>query len=186
MLDNINKLEHELTTLIDQYWWTFSSFDTMQFWMAVATFVLPLLAFYLFVDWKKLFLVCFYGYTYHVLLSYLDAFMNRHNYWEYVYFMIPFLTSNIAIDASLLPVSYLLLYQYTLNKNKNFYLYGLVVSLFFAFIYAGTLQWLGFYRLTNGMNNFYLFLIDYGLALLAYWFTSIFLYLSKRKTRQEI
>ncbi len=181
MLENINNMERELSNVINHYWKIYSSYDTWQFWLILFMFIMPLVAFVYFIDRKKLFLVSFYGYTFHVFLSYLDAFMNRNNFWEYPYFMIPFLTSNIAIDAALIPVSYLLLYQFTLNKNKNFYAYGFVLSLFFAFIYAGTLQWLGLYRLSNGMNNFYLFFIDYGLALFAYWFTSIFLHFSKWK-----
>jgi len=181
MLDNINNLENELTNAINEYWKTFSSFDTWQFWLALLMLILPLIVLYFFVDRKKLFLVCFYGYTYHVLLSYLDAFMNRHNFWEYPHFLFPFLTSNIAIDASLIPISYLLLYQYIINNNKNFYVYSLILSLLFAFVFAGSFQWLGLYKLTNGMNNFYLFLVDYGLSLLSYWLTSIFIYFSKQE-----
>ncbi|MBP3952379.1 hypothetical protein [Bacillus suaedae] len=180
MLTNINNLEDDLTKAINQYWKAFSSFDTWQFWLACLMLVLPLIAFYFFVDRKKLFIICFFGYTYHVFLSYFDAFMNRHNFWEYPYFLFPFLTSNIAIDAALLPVSYLLLYQYVINNNKNFYLYSLLLSLLFAFAFAGALQLLGLFRLTNGMNNFYLLLVDYGLALLSYWLTSIFIFFSKQ------
>lgn len=174
LLEKINSVETELAQIIQKYWMSFTSFDTWQFWVCLITFVAPLVVFYFFVDRKKIFLVSFYGYTYHVFLSYLDIFMNRHNFWEYPYFLFPFLSSNIAIDASLLPVSYLLLYQYTLNHKKNFYLYGFLLSLFYAFIYAGILQKLNMFNLTNGMNNVYLFFVDYGLALFAFWLTSFF------------
>lgn len=180
-LENINKLESNLTNAISDYWKAFSSFDTWQFWLALLMFILPLIVFCFLVDRKKIFIICFYGYTFHMLLSYLDAFMNRHNFWEYPHFLFPFLTSNIAIDASLIPVAYLLLYQYVINNNKNFYVYSLVASLFFAFIFAGTFQSFGLYKLTNGMNNFYLFLVDYGLALISYWLTSIFIYFSNQE-----
>lgn len=182
MLNKINELELDLTHAIRDYWTTYSSFDTWQFWASLMTFIAPLIVFLLLVDRKKLFLVSFYGYSVHMLLSYLDAFMNRNNFWEYPYFMLPFLSSNLAIDASLIPVAYLLLYQYTINHHKNFYLYSFLLSIFFAFVYAGTLQWLGMFRLTNGMNNFYLFLVDYGLALVAYWLTSFFLFLQRKGT----
>jgi hypothetical protein len=43
-----------------------------------------------------------------------------------------------------------------------------MLSIIFAFLFAGMLQWLGMFRLTNGMNNFYLLLVDYGLALIAF------------------
>jgi hypothetical protein len=181
LLNKINQLESQLSLAIQQYWREYSSFETWQFWFCALTLVIPFVAYYFLIDRKKIFVISFFGYTYHVFLSYVDAFMSRHNFWEYPYFLFPFLSSNIAIDASLIPVSYLLVYQYTVNKNKNFYLYGFILSFIFAFLFAGMLQWLGMFRLTNGMNNFYLFLVDYGLALIAFWLTSLFCYLHKKQ-----
>jgi len=72
-----------------------------------------------------------------------------------------------------LPVGFLLLYQYCTNHNKNFYLYTILLSAIFAFGLASLEQWLGLLELHGGLRKFHLFLIDLIIVFITYGATRL-------------
>jgi hypothetical protein len=116
------------------YWWEYSSFDTWQFWVNAGIIIIPLIILYLKIDRKRIFLLGFFGFNIHVWLAYTDIIFTRYNFIEYPYKVIPFIQVHFGLDTSLVPVMFILLYQWTLNKNKNFYLYSLLLIAFISFI----------------------------------------------------
>ncbi|MBY0144990.1 hypothetical protein [Neobacillus niacini] len=173
--DLIYQKNTDVNALYSDYWKEFSHLGTWQFWVVLALLVIPLLVLFFTVDRKRIFELFFFGYTIHILWTYIDIALGRNGYFVHHYFLTPSLPNAANMTASVLPVGFLLLYQYCTNKQKNFYLYTLIVSACFAFIFASIEQYMGFVEFRKGMNQFYLFLIDIVIVVSSYWFTKFIL-----------
>lgn len=165
------------------YWFQYSSFDTWQFWANFIMLITPLVVLYFFMDRSRAFHLGFFGFSHHVLALYLDGFGTRQAFWEYPYKLLPFLPNNLGLDSSLIPVVYILMYQWVFKNGKNYYVYAIFVSAFFSFIYKPILAIWDLFRLENGTEFWHLFLVYYGGAVLAKWVTNLFL-LAEKSTKK--
>ncbi|MCF3944823.1 hypothetical protein [Oceanobacillus alkalisoli] len=169
--EEIYEKTNELSELISGYWNAYSSFDTWQFWVSLLLFILPLALLFFTVDRERIFEIFFFGYTVHILWTYASVILEHYNLMNHTHFLLPALPYSLNITSSLLPVGFLLLYQYTTRHKKNFYLYTLLLSAIFAFGFATIEEWSGLIELRRGMNYFYIFLIDIAVVFISYWFT---------------
>ncbi|MBB6452399.1 hypothetical protein HNQ94_000844 [Salirhabdus euzebyi] len=176
IFDNNDKFN----SLVDSYWQEYSSFGNWQFWVVVFLMVFPLLLLIFMVDRKRIFELFFFGYTVHILWTYIDIILERHNYLVHTYFLLPQLPFALNLTASTLPVGFLLVYQYCTEKKKNFYLYTVILSAIFTFGFATIESYLGLVEFRKGMNQFFLFLLDLGIVLVSFWFTRILLKIKER------
>ncbi|PMC36818.1 hypothetical protein CJ195_14510 [Bacillus sp. UMB0899] len=167
------------------YWFEYSSFDTWQFWVNVSFIIIPLIVLYIFIDKKRVFLLGFYGFNIHVWMVYSDAIGTRYNFFEYPYKAIPFLPIHVGIDTSLVPVLFILLYQWILHKKKNFYLYNLGLILFLSFIFKPIIVSHHLFHLKNGANFFYIFLLYVIVVLISRAITNVFLHLYSKFKLEE-
>jgi hypothetical protein len=173
--EQIYEKKAELSSVYDSYWSRYSDFGSWQFWLIVASLLAPLILLFFTVDRKRLFEVFFFGYTVHVLWAYIDIALGRRGIFVHKYFLTPVLPNATNMTASVLPVGYLLVYQYCTNHKKNFYLYTLILSAVFAFGFATLESYIGLAEFRKGMNQFYLFIIDLIIVFPAYWFTRVLL-----------
>ncbi|TFB19610.1 hypothetical protein E3U55_10650 [Filobacillus milosensis] len=176
----IYRVMEEWNKLSESYWRDYSGFSSWQFWVILAMVVIPLIVLIFAVDRRRIFEVLFFGYTVHILWDYINDFLEIHLFFVHNYFLTTMLPSAFNMTASVLPVAFLLLYQYCTNHNKNFYLLTLVLSGIFAFGAASLEEMIGMVDIKNGFNKFYIFLIDVGIAYIAYWFTRFILKVRKR------
>lgn len=109
--------------------------------------IAPLIVLYFTVDQKRILQLFFFKYTVHMLWTYNDTGLK---YFVHTYFLKPILPNVINMTASALPVSFLLLYQYCMNKNKNFYLYTLGLSAVFSFGFATVESYMGLAEMRKG------------------------------------
>lgn len=158
-----------------EYWVTYSNIDTWQFWVNAIMLILPLVILYFFMDRKIAFHLGFFGYSHHVIALYFDGFATRNGLWEYPFKILPFLPNNIGLDSSLIPVVYILMYQWVLKHDKNYYLYALILSLLFSFGLKPIMAGLDLVKLENGTTYFHLFIAYIVGAVLAKWVTNIFI-----------
>lgn len=165
----------ELNSLIFSYWSEYSHFGTWQFWMIVFLTIAPLVLLYFFVDKRRIFEIFFFGYTVHVLWTYASLPLENNGYFTHHYFLTPYLPFSLNMTVSVLPVGFLFVYQYCTSRGKNFYLYAAGLSALFAFVFATIEVYVGFAEFRGWMNQFYLFLIDIAIAVIAYWFTRLLL-----------
>lgn len=170
---NIHEQSDKLQKLLSLYWHQYSDFGNWQFWVVLASLVLPLVLLYFTVDRTRIFEVFFFGYTVHMLWAYIDIALGRTGYLTHTFFLTPQLPNATNITASILPVGFLLLYQYCTNHQKNFYLYTILLSAVFSFGLAPLEQHFKFIDSGKGMSLFYIFLIDIGVTLVAYWVTRL-------------
>lgn len=179
--EQIHKLHEKLSHATTAYWVTYSNLNTWQFWLLLFFIILPLVALYFFIDRKKVFLIGFFGLNIHVWFHYSDAITTINGFVDYPYKVVPFLSSSVALDAALVPVTAMLLYQWTLNKNKNYYLYATAYSFFASFLFKPALVTFNLMKLYNGMNFFYLFLNYLLIFIISKWITNFFMYLQGKE-----
>ena len=162
-----------------KYWQDYSNIDTWQYWLVFALFLIPLILLILYIDRKRVFQLGFYGYGVHIFFAIIDSFGVLRGLWIYPYKILPGLPANISLDSSFVPVTYILLYQYTLNKGKNYYIHLLLLCLVFAFIIKPLMVEIGLFRF-GGKNNFLLLFWGYvTVGLISKWITDFFIFLNK-------
>nr|WP_263326824.1 hypothetical protein [Neobacillus sp. Marseille-Q6967] len=171
----IYETNEKLNSLVTDYWHHYSSLGTWQFWVVLGLFIIPLIIVYFSVDRSRIFEIFFYGYTVHILWANVEIIFGNKSLFIHTYFLSSYLPNPLSMTASVLPVSYLLLYQYCINHQKNFYLYSIFLSALYAFVFAPLEEYIGLLDIRKGMNLFYLFLIDVAIAYTAYWFTRFIL-----------
>ncbi|WP_079506045.1 hypothetical protein [Mesobacillus jeotgali] len=170
----------ELSQLVYSYWKQYSDLGNWQFWLVLAFFLLPLIFLYFVIDRKRIFEIFFFGYTVHILWTYINQALANYNYFIHTYFLSPFFPPALSMTASALPVGFLLLYQYCTKNKKNFYIYVLLLSAVFAFGFATIEEYIGLVEMRKGMNQLYVFFIDVIIAYISYWFTKLILKIKDR------
>lgn len=183
-LDKLIKEQQEGALHWLKYWQEFSAFDTWQFWFHVVMFLTPLIVLYFAMDWKRALQLGFYGFNVHVWFGYFDDFGSTQALWSYPYKMIPFVAHSIGLDASLVPVSFILVYQWTIKNNKNYYLYTLLLSLFLSFILKPIFVMHNLFKFNAWVNYFHLFLSYIVILGLSKVITDIFLYLQNNADKK--
>lgn len=180
-LEKIRKTEVELSDMWIHYWQEYSNLGTWQYWVGVAILVIPLVLLILFIDRKKILQLCFYGYSVHIFFAMVDAFGVLKGLWIYPYKLLPALPASICLDSSFVPVSFILLYQYILNKRKNYYIWMLFLCLAFAFFIKPVMVGLGLFRFGGKENFLQLFMGYAAVALIAKWITDFIMFLGKTR-----
>ncbi len=182
----LNGLSERAATLKEDwldYWISYSNMSTWQFWVNLAFFVVPLTALFLFLDRSKAFRIGFFGYGVHLFTGFLDAFGTTNGYWEYPFKWFPFLTNSIGLDASLIPVAYMFIYQWTLNHRKNYYLYMIALSAVFAFGIKPLLDGLDLFQRFRGLAFWHIFIVYLLLGTIPKWLTDFFAWYQHKARR---
>ncbi|MEH7745732.1 hypothetical protein V7659_11935 [Neobacillus drentensis] len=180
--DKAVKLRKESTDAFLDYWRDHALYASLEYWIMVAILLVPLIFLVFKIDKSKMFLIGFYGYSIHVLAAYIDLFAINSGKWNYPFPLLPFLPS-VSIDTSIVPVTFMLVYQWTLNYKKNFYVYSTITAGFFALIFKPVLVGLGLFRMYGHMNYFYLLIIYILGFLTAKLITNVFIWLQKKYTK---
>jgi hypothetical protein len=180
MFNHLKHLQSEGRDKWVSYWLEYSSYDTWQFWLLIALFLIPLVVIYFFIDRERPLLLGFYGYNVHVFFTYLDALGTTEGYWGYPYKFIPLLPSSFALDVSLVPAAYMFLYQWVLKKKKNYYIYMILLSAFFAFIFKPLLVYLHLFVFFKEANYLHFFWGYLAVGVISKLVTNVFIYLGKK------
>lgn len=176
----IAEVKDHLSSLMREHWQLYSNTGTWFFWFNLATIIIPLIVLYFTIDRKRLFEIAFYGYSLHVLWLNIDLILTANNYFNHPHSLFYILPEGISVTSVLLPVVFMLLYQYCTNNGKSFYLYATAASALFAFGFGYFAESVDLLRMHKGMNLFYLSLIDVSAVFIAYWATNIFLIMKKQ------
>ena len=90
-LENLKHSSQDLGYDWIDYWQNYSSIDTWQFWANIAFLVVPLVMLFFKLDRKRAFHIGFFGYSCHVISTYIDGYSSRFANWKYPYKIIPLL-----------------------------------------------------------------------------------------------
>jgi|SRR5690625_293687 len=171
--------------LISEYWHQYSNVDTWYFWFNLLTIIISLVILYFVIDKKRIFEISFFGYSVHVIWSKVDNALASHNYWIHPHSLTSFIPNGVNMTSFVLPIAFMLIYQYCTNHGKNFYLWTIAIAAFFAFVFSSFELAVGLLKKDNGMSRFYIFLIDLAIAFIAYWMTSIFRWVKRRHLESQ-
>jgi hypothetical protein len=181
LYEKIKSMQEQITQLHADYWQQYSNLGTWQFWVIfLLLFIAPLVTLYFLIDRRNMFLLGFYGFNIHVWFGYIDTWGYKQGYWGYPYQLVPFLPGNLSLDAALIPIAFMLVYQWTLKHNKNFYLYTTALSLFLSFIFKPILTLHHLFELHKGTNFFYLFISYCGIFLFSKIITNVFIKMQEK------
>ncbi len=169
----------QLSQLQMEYWQQYANIDTWGFKIILLMFVLPLVWLYFAIDRKNILLLGFYGLNIHVWFSYINIAGVRQGFFSYPYELIPFIPGNLALDAALIPVLFMLVYQWTIKHNKNFYLYSLLLSAVLSFVFKPIIVSMNMFVLHKGTNYLILFILYCIIFLFSKVITNIFLKLQR-------
>jgi hypothetical protein len=117
-----------------------------QWWLLVVVTIAPYIVWWKIVDRRRFFEIITYGLLVALFAGLLDAIGVETDAWEYKYDLIPLLDVFITYDITVLPVSYMLIYQY-FPKWQSFAIAHIVISFLFAFVAEPLLIWLDVYQL---------------------------------------
>ncbi|SDH02883.1 hypothetical protein SAMN05192534_101374 [Alteribacillus persepolensis] len=175
---HIFNLKETLSAYTQTYWMQYSSIDTWFFWMNVATIVIPLIVLYFYIDKKRLFEVCFFGYTAHVVWSNIDRMLSSYNLLVHPHSLthVLLIPGGITVTTALFPVTFMLLYQHCTAHNKHFWLYAIAASIVFSYGFGGLSLLTDLLRMHKWMNLTYLLFIDVFVVFISYWATKGFLF----------
>lgn len=168
-----------VTNDFSAYWKTYSGFGTWQFWASLAVLILPLVALVFFIDRKMAFRIGFFGLAIHLIATHVDLYATTHQLWVYPYKVSPHPPASFGLDGSLIAVTFMLFYQWTLHHRKNYYGYLILYSLVFAFGVKPLLSAVNLFQLYNA-NYTLLFVLFYTGGLLGKWVTDLFVFAQNR------
>lgn len=178
-LKKLMSVEEKLSYTELHYWVTYSGFTTWQFWVNILMLFIPLIVLYFAIDRKKIFLIGFYGLNFHVWFTYLNIVGIRCGLWEYPNRLAP-IFPYFSFSASFAPVVYMLVYQWTINHNKNYYIFTLLLSAIFAYIVLPIFVAAGFFMIFKWITYTWLFVFITIVFLWTKMITSIFVLMHKR------
>ncbi|UOE58023.1 CBO0543 family protein [Cytobacillus oceanisediminis] len=164
---------------LTEYWKQYELYTSFEYWLMAAFLIAPLIILFFKIDKEKIFLVGFYGYSIHIMFGYHDLLGRNLGYWNYPIPLIPHIPG-LALDSSLVPVIFMLIYQWTLNHQKNFYLYSLLAAAIMSFVFKPMLVSLGIFELQGKANYLYLFISYIIVFLFAKFATAVFLWAQKK------
>lgn len=183
--EKIKSMQQHVNENLVDYWHSYSGLDTWQFWIIlILFFLLPLVSVFFFIDGKNKLLIGFYGFNIHVWFGYIDRIGSENGYWGYPYKIFPFIPGNVSLDAALVPILFMYVYQWTLKTNKNFYIYSIGLSVFLSFVFKPIINMHELFKMHKGINFLHLFMFYCIIFIFSKIITNIFMKLPLRKEQK--
>jgi hypothetical protein len=159
--DQIVELEKQLVQIKIEYWLKEDLFSP-QWWLMLAVLVIPWIIWWKYVDRSRILPITLLGMFILILSSYLDAIGSELTLWQYNKMLLPLWSRLISVDFSVMPVTYMFIYQ-NFTKWRTFSVASVALALLFAFLAEPIVAWLGIYQ-PNAWSHWYSFVIYILLA----------------------
>ncbi|HBX22149.1 MAG TPA: hypothetical protein DEF34_00715 [Desulfotomaculum sp.] len=146
----MNQAFAEQMKLQDKYFgqiyetWLINLF-TIQWWALLLVFIIPWVIWWKLVDKNKITAILCYGLIVSILSSGLDEAGHALHLWAYKYRLVPLCVELKPTNVSLIPVIYMLVYQY-FTRWKEFIIATTIMAACLAFIGEPFLDWLDIYK----------------------------------------
>jgi len=160
--DQIAEAEKLLVQMKIEHWRVEDLF-TPAWWLMLAVLIIPWLIWWKYVDRTRILQITLYGMLVLIVSAYMDAMGSELALWQYNKMLIPLWSRLIAVDFSVLPVTYMFLYQY-FRAWSTFAMASVGVAVSYAFLAEPMMIKLGIYQL-NHWSHWYSLAIYIVLAL---------------------
>lgn len=145
MFNIITKDQHQLTQARISDWVNREVFS-FQWWLLLAVLIIPWFIWWKYVDKKRLLEISLFGAIISIFAFCLDSTLTELVLWGYQYKIFPVWPILMSVDFSIIPVSFMFVYQY-FRETKKFIIAMAVVAAAFAFIAEPLLTWIGIYKI---------------------------------------
>jgi len=164
------ELQTEADIALRQYWMKYT-FLTWEFWLLTFLLLFPWVVWWRVVDRKRLFEILTYGFLVMVVSLVFDAIGVEFDLWEYQHQLVPLFDVFVVYDFSVLPVTYMIAYQY-FNKWKSFIVAHIIIAGIFAFVSEPLLMPLNFYKMLQ-WEHYYSFPLYFAMAVILKWVMTV-------------
>jgi hypothetical protein len=165
-MSNIIDKQHQLSQIRISDWINREVFS-FQWWLLVAVLIIPWIIWWKCVDRKRLLEITLFGAIISIISFCLDSTLTELTLWGYQYKIFPVWPILMSVDFSMIPVSFMFVYQY-FRETKKFIIAMAVVAAVFAFIAEPLLVWIGIYRLYK-WEYFYSFPVYIVMGIFVRW-----------------
>lgn len=113
--------------------WFKNEFLTFHWWLLVIFLLVPWIIWFKVADRKRMMEMGLFGTLIIISTTSLDAIGSDLNFWAYPTKLMPITPRAIPFDMSLIPIAFMLLYQY-FRKWKSFMIALICMAAFYAFV----------------------------------------------------
>lgn len=126
--------------------WINNDIFTFRWWVLLSALIIPWFIWYYLIDKSRFKEMLFYTLSTSGVSILLDEIGTSLTMWTYTVKVVPILPRLITADYSMIPIIYVLIYQY-FPKWKSFIFANIILSLVFAFVLEPILSWMKLYYL---------------------------------------
>jgi hypothetical protein len=148
--------------------WLHDVIFTFNWWFLLVLTVLPWIVWWRIVDKKRLLEISLYGTMISIISIMLDDIGSYFVLWIYQYQLIPVSPRLNPIDLTVMPVTYMFIYQY-FRKWKSFIIAQIVLAFGAAFISEPLFTWMEIYNPLY-WKSVYSFFIYIAIGIALKWF----------------
>jgi len=146
-MNEIIQIQEKYERLHTKHFWEDVIFSYQWWFLLILTIVLWIIWIVL-VDKKRLQNIVMIGLLTSLIALLLDDIGYSMALWNYPYYLVPFSSTQTSIDLAIIPVSYMLLYQY-FRKWKSYLIALTLITLFAVFVVESLFVKLGIYVLVR-------------------------------------
>jgi len=143
--EEIIAAQNHCIQLQNQHWLQHEVFS-FQFWLLVALLIIPWLVWWKIVDKKRFLQIFLYGFMVMTVVTFLDEVGCQLNLWEYRVDIEPLFPRLIPMNFTMLPICYMVVYQYC-AAWKPYLTANLLMAALFSFVGEPVFIWLDIYEL---------------------------------------
>jgi len=126
--------------------WLHKELFTFQFWLILFMLLVPWILWWKLVDKRRLVEILLYGSLVQTVVTVIDEVGCQLNLWEYPFDIEPLFPRFIPANLTVLPIVFMLLYQF-IPRWKPYVIMSTLLASVFSFLMEPLLSWLGIYKL---------------------------------------
>lgn len=176
--ETVRSIETQLSQLRIETW-LHHDLLAWQWLLLLAVLIIPWFFWWRKVDRTRLLEITLVGMFTLIIASYLDAVLTELGLWSYRYWVLPVWPRLISADFTVLPVTYMFIYQKYSERWKTFIISMTITSALYSFGGESFLVWIDVYELHN-WHHYYSFPIYLAIGIFIKWLMGFF------KARQEL
>ncbi|QJW48169.1 hypothetical protein HA075_22140 [bacterium BFN5] len=139
---------HEVFSNFRKEVWLTDILWSWQWWLLLALLFLPWIVWWRFVDKKRLTEMCLFGMFVLATASWMDELGTDLILWYYPFKIIPWYPQLVPINYSVLPITYMLIYQYT-PKWSTYLIAMTAMAALYSWVAEPALAFMGIYQVVT-------------------------------------
>lgn len=150
--EDVKKVRENLKEVSTSHWFQDDLFS-WKWWFLLLAAIVPWFIWLKFRDKDRTFEIFSYGLTWGVFSCLFDVIGGEMILWGYPDKLLPMVPPLFPADITVIPISYMFVYQYT-NTFKSYFVFSLLVSALFAYLVEPIFIKVGMFVLHNWKHTY--------------------------------